>query len=44
VWVTHQFVLSALVSGSVASGEGLLLQASPGGAAQVLARLPVPAR
>ncbi|MBL0730060.1 histidine phosphatase family protein [Piscinibacter sp. HJYY11] len=27
VWVTHQFVLTALVGGGVASGEGLLLQA-----------------
>lgn len=42
VWVTHQFVLSALVGGSVASGEGLLLQAQAGAPARVLARLPVP--
>jgi phosphohistidine phosphatase SixA len=44
VWVTHQFVLSALVGGSVDSGEGLLLQAQADGSPRVLARLPVPAR
>jgi broad specificity phosphatase PhoE len=40
VWVTHQFVLSALAGQSTASGEGLLLQAAAGDAApRVLARL-----
>jgi phosphohistidine phosphatase SixA len=42
VWVTHQFVLSALVGGGVESGEGLLLQAPSSGSPRVLARLPVP--
>lgn len=42
VWVTHQFVLSALIEGgSVASGEGLLLQASVGSAPTLLGRLRV---
>lgn len=44
VWVTHQFVLSALVSTVTSSGEGLVLRAAPGGgsaAPEVLARLAV---
>lgn len=39
VWVTHQFVLSAFVGGSTASGEGLLLQAGADGTPLLLARL-----
>ena len=39
VWVTHMFVLSDLVGGGAGSGEGLVLRADAGGAAQVLARL-----
>ena len=42
IWVTHMFVLSDLVGGSIASGEGLILQADAGGAPRVLARLLVP--
>lgn len=38
VWVTHMFVLSALVGQGSASGEGLVLR-SDGGAVEVLARL-----
>jgi hypothetical protein len=41
VWVTHQFVLSAFVGGSTASGEGLLLQAGSDGTPQLLGRLRV---
>ncbi|MDP4300668.1 histidine phosphatase family protein [Leptothrix discophora] len=40
VWVTHQFVLSAWVGTSTASGEGLLLR-SAAGRAEVLARFQV---
>lgn len=40
VWVTHMFVLSDLVGGNTASGEGLVLRADSAGAVQVLARLP----
>ena len=42
VWVTHQFVLSALVSTVTSSGEGLVLRAAQDGndaAPEVLARL-----
>jgi phosphohistidine phosphatase SixA len=42
VWVTHQFVLSALVTTVTSSGEGLVLRAAQGGndaAPEVLARL-----
>lgn len=39
VWVTHQFVLTALVGGSVASGEGLVLAAAREGKPELLARL-----
>lgn len=39
VWVTHMFVLQALVGEGSASGEGLLLRAAPGGTVKVLARL-----
>lgn len=42
VWVTHMFVLSDLVAGSVASGEALLLRAGPDGQPLVLARLAPP--
>lgn len=41
VWVTHQFVLSDLLGGSINSGEGLVLRADAGGVPQVLARLKV---
>ena len=44
VWVTHQFVLSALTGASVGSGEGLLLRTQPNGEPQILATLPVPER
>ena len=37
VWVTHMFVLSDLAGRGTAAGEGLLLQAGPDGAPQVLA-------
>jgi phosphohistidine phosphatase SixA len=40
VWVSHQFTLSALGAGGVASGEGLLLRAgTPDGAPQIVGRL-----
>jgi phosphohistidine phosphatase SixA len=39
VWVTHMFVIQALVGGSVASGEALLLRADAAGQPKVLARL-----
>ncbi len=39
VWVTHMFVLSALVDTNTDSGEGLLLRAEAG-TVRVLARLP----
>ncbi len=39
VWVTHQFVLSTLVGGGVASGEGLVFRADSDGAPKLLARL-----
>lgn len=38
-WVTHMFVLSALVNQNTASGEGLVLRAASGGGVQVLARM-----
>jgi phosphohistidine phosphatase SixA len=38
-WVTHAFVLSALVDEGSASGEGLLLRAAADGQPQVLGRL-----
>lgn len=41
VWVTHMFVLSALVGQGSASGEGLLLRAD-GGAVVLQARLAIP--
>lgn len=41
VWVTHMFVLQALVNQGAASGEGLVLRAGPQGRVLVLARLPV---
>lgn len=39
VWVTHMFVLSALVGEGSASGEGLVLRAGASGAPELLARL-----
>ncbi len=39
VWVTHMFVLSDLVGGNTAVGEGLVLKADAAGAVRVLARL-----
>jgi hypothetical protein len=39
VWVTHMFVLSALLNEGTASGEGLLLTVSPDGTPRLLARL-----
>ncbi|MFT3955869.1 MAG: histidine phosphatase family protein [Piscinibacter sp.] len=39
VWITHMFVLSALVGEGTASGEGLVLRASTSGAPELLARL-----
>ncbi|MEO5734669.1 MAG: histidine phosphatase family protein [Rubrivivax sp.] len=40
VWVTHSFVLSALVGSGAGSGEGLVMSADAAGLPQVLARLP----
>ncbi|WP_298833140.1 histidine phosphatase family protein [uncultured Piscinibacter sp.] len=40
-WVTHMFVLSALVGEGSGSGEGLVLRADATGAPKVLARLTV---
>lgn len=40
-WVTHQFVLSALVGSASASGEGLLLDAASDGTPRVLGRLAI---
>ncbi len=40
VWVTHSFVLSALVGSGAGSGEGLVLSADAAGVPQVVARLP----
>ncbi len=39
VWVTHMFVLSALVQENTSSGEGLVLRADGRGGVQVLARV-----
>lgn len=39
VWVTHMFVLAALVQQNTASGEGLVLRADGRGGVQVLARV-----
>ncbi len=42
VWVTHQFVLTALAGGSTASGEGLVLRAgSVDAPVHLLARLAI---
>ncbi|NRF65449.1 histidine phosphatase family protein [Aquincola sp. S2] len=41
VWVSHQFVLSALVGGATASGEGLLLDAASDGTPRILGRLAI---
>lgn len=43
VWFTHMFVLSDLANANTSSGEALILQASPSGKAEVLARLAIPA-
>jgi hypothetical protein len=39
-WVTHNFVLADLAGAGGDSGEGLVLRSTPGGAVQVIARLP----
>lgn len=39
VWVTHMFVLAALLRENAASGEGLVLRADGRGGVQVLARV-----
>ena len=39
VWVTHNFVLSALAGASASSGEGVLLRSDAQGQVQVLARV-----
>ena len=39
VWVTHMFVLSALVQQNITSGEGLVLRAGRDGTVQVLGRI-----
>lgn len=41
VWVTHQFVLSALTGDQVGSGEGLLLSGASDGTAHLLGRLAI---
>ncbi len=41
VWVTHMFVLSALVGQGSSSGEGLVLRTAPNGAVELLARLSI---
>ncbi|NRF65458.1 hypothetical protein HLB44_00525 [Aquincola sp. S2] len=41
VWVSHQFVLSALAGGSTASGEGLSLEAASDGTPRILGRLAI---
>lgn len=41
-WVTHMFVLSALVGEGSASGEGLVLRADRAGDPELLARLTIP--
>jgi phosphohistidine phosphatase SixA len=40
VWVTHQFVMSAMAGRSAASGEGWVIGPGPDGAVQILATLP----
>lgn len=40
-WVTHMFVLSALVGGGSASGEGVVLGLAADGTPRLLARLPI---
>lgn len=40
-WVTHMFVLSALVGEGSASGEGLVLRSNPAGQVELLARLTI---
>ena len=40
VWVTHQFVMSAMADRSAASGEGWVIGPGPDGAAQIMATLP----
>lgn len=41
IWVTHMFVLAALVGANVSSGEGLVLRADADGSPRLLARLMV---
>jgi phosphohistidine phosphatase SixA len=41
VWVTHMFVISALLNVGVNSGEGLVLAAQPDGTPRLLGRLTV---
>lgn len=43
VWVSHNFVLQALLGEGAASGEGLLLGLADGGAPLLRQRLPAPA-
>lgn len=40
VWVTHQFVMSAMAGRAAASGEGWVIRPGPDGAVQILATLP----
>ena len=40
VWVTHQFVMSAMAGRAAASGEGWVINPGPDGAPQILATLP----
>ena len=42
-WVTHQFVITDLVGGSTAPGDGLLLRWATSGGVKLLAVLPAPA-
>ena len=44
VWVTHQFVMSAMAGRSAASGEGWVVAPGPDGAARILATLPADLR
>lgn len=44
VWVTHQFVMSALAGRSAASGEGWVVAPGPDGAVRILATLPADLR
>jgi phosphohistidine phosphatase SixA len=44
VWVTHQFVMSAMAGRSAASGEGWVVAPGPDGAVRILATLPADLR